>query len=297
MVSERDAEIQRRLRQLHRQGLEHALDLLRPWFVPLVWLRPRYAAEPTGAERKRLWASLKISEGCELARRERADYDEVRQERKRRAGWLDDQLAHSPGGAVNQFWLRLNSVWNSFRSRRRISRIKRRLDRRERFIRRRADRPGAEWQVSYNAACFFALRNKRGPAFEYLRRAVASEGRKPLEHWIDQDPDLAHLRAEDPKAWDQLMKVVRGKARAAHPDPPNRYRWIAWIPGLVLGLTAAAIALAELSVPLRWVVYALPAALVLVSLYCLAIVSAYRRRARRLADLQRPQRPPALLEE
>ncbi len=57
------------VRKVGKRILNQALAQLQPWFVPLVWHRPRYAIEPRGRERRHLKRTLEIAKRCHFARK------------------------------------------------------------------------------------------------------------------------------------------------------------------------------------------------------------------------------------
>ena len=72
------------------------------------------------------------------------------------------------------------------------------------LVRARANRSNADWQVHYNAGCFFALIEKPVEAFRYLNRALDGGGYGKVVSWMQNDPDLALLQGTD--AWTRLIK-------------------------------------------------------------------------------------------
>ena len=60
--------VERNLRRIEKLGLRQAGSVLRPWFVPIVWRRMRYATEPRGSERRRHLRTLRLSQHCRYAR-------------------------------------------------------------------------------------------------------------------------------------------------------------------------------------------------------------------------------------
>ncbi len=78
-------------------------------------------------------------------------------------------------------------------------------------LEREANTPGTSWQIAYNLACFYAVRNApdssdQDSALEWLQRMMTHPG---TEHasaaWLSQDPDLKSV-ADDPRF--ELVKSV-----------------------------------------------------------------------------------------
>jgi hypothetical protein len=56
------------LQRLASRELDHALELVQPWFVLLVWHRLRYAVEPKGYDRRRLKRTFQLAKHCQFVR-------------------------------------------------------------------------------------------------------------------------------------------------------------------------------------------------------------------------------------
>jgi hypothetical protein len=216
------------IRWIGRHSLDLALAQLQPWFVPLVWHRPRYAVEPTGRERRRLKRTLEISKRCQFARRHRTDDD---------------------------WWTKLRRRWWST------------------LVRARANRSSADWQVHYNAGCFFALIGQPDEAFRYLNRALDGGGYRKLISWMQNDPDLGSLRGGD--KWNRLVNRTGTTNRRVASDALRSV--LSSFAAAVMGIAIVAVLLA---VSWAWWV-----ALVSIVLRAAGIFVAYLWRERKLLKL------------
>lgn len=81
-------------------------------------------------------------------------------------------------------------------------------------VRRRAERPGSFWQLSYNLACYYATTGANDTALTWLERALERpEAGQMAGGWLGVDPDLENLRGEPRFQWvvgqvDDSRKVV-----------------------------------------------------------------------------------------
>jgi hypothetical protein len=195
------------LRKLHRLGLAQARRQLRWWFVPLVWRRPRYAAEPQAEKRRSLLRVLRVSGRCGSLRRHPLW--------RRNLGWSQRWR----WSATRRGWLTLR-------------------------VRLIADHPGEHWHVYYNAGCFFALLDGgEREAFRFLNRALDSGAPDNLKAWIQKDPDLERLRRDHDAEW-RAMIARRPTGRVADPGSfLGEIRSLALLPLVALAAAAALVGL------------------------------------------------------
>jgi UDP-N-acetylmuramyl pentapeptide synthase len=125
----------------------------------------------------------------------------------------------------------------------------------KRMVRLRADRSAADWQVYYNAGCFYALLGELEKAYRFVDLALDSGGYAGLKRWCKDDPDLAELR----KNRHELRSIFVVPAGAA----------------LVVASLVLLIAFPWLAA----------AALVLYAAYVLVAIAAYKWRDKELAKL------------
>jgi hypothetical protein len=163
------------------------------------------------------------------------------------------------------------------------------------WVKWHADRPQSDWQVLYNAACYFALIRDRDNGFRFLTRALdeggaeqlygliptsAPGGSRPLlrKSWIDRDPDLASLR-DDPR-WDTLRD--RTGHRLPYSPGAKRNAILQGSLGAVLAVAAVA---AVLLIPWMWIGIAI---VVLAAGWFVMVVVRYLRSETRLIRLVAP---------
>ena len=147
------------------------------------------------------------------------------------------------------------------------------------WVKWHADRPDADWQVLYNAACYFALIDKADDAFPFLIRAlneggaaqlnglVERDGHGKRESWIDRDPDLEKLRS-DPR-W----KMLRDGTGHRYPYS-SAARRNAIVQGLLSALGAVALVAIVLLVPWLWL--GIVAVMLAVGWFAIVIVQYHR---------------------
>jgi hypothetical protein len=155
-----------------------------------------------------------------------------------------------------------------------------------------ADRPQADWQVLYNAACYFALIGDADNAFKFLTRALdeggagqlygladddRGEGRALLrESWINRDPDLAYLR-RDERRWNAL----RDRTDLRYPYSSTARR-NAIVQGLLGAVAAVALVAIVLLAPWMWLGIAI---VVLAAGWFVMVIARYHWNEKKLTRL------------
>jgi hypothetical protein len=94
-----------------------------------------------------------------------------------------------------------------------LERERQRLERRAERLCKQAERCDVIWQVPYNLACYYAAAGSAKDletAKGLLERArMAREGSQLSREWVDSDPDLKPLHAQDGVWWDQFLERCR----------------------------------------------------------------------------------------
>jgi hypothetical protein len=265
MQDRSDVQLVKDLRRTQELHLDQALALLRPWFVPLIWHRARYGAEPRADERRRLKRTLRISRACSFARgwnslssttkqNLEASIDEAESHRLA----ARDAVKGGDRGAVPAWllWAAIVGVrwlWAWVRYPKFLN-----LSRTKLLLRWRADRSGVDWRVYYNASCFYALIGARESAYRFLGLALSEGGRPQLRTWIAVDPDLTELRDANPTEWTTFTAGALGAGGHVTPRHPLReLRSILSVPARAALGVLVLLVLFVLLVVFPWVAFAL----------------------------------------
>jgi hypothetical protein len=143
-------------------------------------------------------------------------------------------------------------------------------------VRVKADRSGGDWQVHYNAGCFFALIERPAEAYRYLNRALDGGGYHKLVTWMKDDPDLAGL--DDDEEWADLIARTGTANRAS---PWSEFRSV--VSSLAAATLGVGLVIVLLAFAWAWAVVAVVLALQVTFRFL-----RYLRRERRLVRLATP---------